>query len=137
MSHLFTSRLVLAHGFLEQRTTAVLDGHGVTRLQYRILMLLSGEPTSLDDLERFTDDVARDDDETPASTIAELAESGWIAGDATAFRLTAAGDDALGHLADGLSGIRTEMLAGVDAGDEEHVEALLLRIARNLGYEGH
>lgn len=134
MSHLFTSRLVLAHGLLEQRTSALLEEHGVTHLQYRILMLLDGEPTALADLEHYTNDVARDEDETPAGTLAELADSGWVAGDASAYSLTERGGEALVHLGASFSALRETLLGGVSADDEQTAEAVLLRLAQNLGY---
>ena len=125
--------LSLVERLVQGRIMAILDEHGVTRIQWRVLSELEGDPLPLDHLERTADGVApADSDETVASAIAELVESGWIAGSPTSYLLTTSGADALRRIAATVAELRASALSGIRPDDESIVIGVLQRIAENL-----
>ena len=125
--------LSLVERLVETRISAILDEHGVTRIQWRALSELEDHPLGLDLLERAAKGVApADADETMASAVAELVDSGWIGGTADAYLLTASGSDALHRMSATVAELRALALSGIRSEDEAIAVAVLQRIAENL-----
>lgn len=125
--------LTVVERLVQARIAAVLDEHGVTRIQWRVLSVLEDAALPLSELERMSSDVMpADDDETTASAVAELVESGWVQGDAAAHSLSESGSGALRRMSATVAELRASALEGISADDEAVMIAALQRIAENL-----
>ena len=71
--------LALVDRLVEERFSAALEEHGVTRLQWRILVVLVDGPATADELETALAELPpTDSEETPAEELEELLDSGWV-----------------------------------------------------------
>lgn len=125
--------LTVVERLVQARIGSVLEEHGVTRIQWRVLSLLENGPCALDELERLASDVPRaDDEETTASAVAELVESAWVLGTSAAHSLSEAGAGALRRMTATVTELRASALEGITPEQEAVVIAALQRIAENL-----
>lgn len=125
--------LTVVERLVQARIGSVLEEHGVTRIQWRVLSLLENGPRGLDELERLASDVPRaDDEETTASAVAELVESAWVLGTSEAHSLSEAGAGALRRMTATVTELRASALEGIPPEQEAVVIAALQRIAENL-----
>lgn len=126
--------LSLVERLVQARIAGVLDEHGVTRIQWRVLSVLEEAPGSLADLQRSTDGLPpADEDETTESAVLELVESNWVAGAAAAFTLTEQGAAALRRMTASIAELRASALSGIDDEHERIMISALQRMAENLG----
>ncbi len=125
--------LSLVERLLQARIAGMLDEHGVTRIQWRVLTILEESPAPLAALQQNSEGLPpADEDETAESAVLELVESRWVAGDADEFALTEQGSDALHRMTATVAELRASALSGISPEDEEVMIAGLRRIAENL-----
>lgn len=125
--------LALVDRLVEERFSAALEEHGVTRVQWRVLGVLSSGPASADDLEAALADMPADSPEGAAEELAELVESGWVTS-GERYEITERGSGASERLAEVVDELRATLTAGITPEEQEATIAALERMAANLGY---
>ena len=127
--------LALVDRLVEERFSAALEEHGVTRTQWRVLGALESGPASAAELEGALAELpAAEPGSTAAEELAELVESGWVeAGEA--YSITERGAVAAARLADVLEDLRRTLTAGFSADEQAAIVAALERMALNLGWQ--
>jgi DNA-binding MarR family transcriptional regulator len=129
--------LKLVDQLIDDRFDETLEEHGVTRRQWQLLGALSREDATLEQLNsEIAPFLDGDSDDSSASHLAELVESGWIALAGDTYSISEQGRVAYDRLSVVVQGIRDAVSEGFD--DEEYAATLnaLERMARNLGWEG-
>jgi len=127
--------LALVDRLVEERFSAALEEHGLTRLQWRILVVLVEGPATTDQLETALAELPpTDSDETPAEELEELLDSGWVLSDG-AFTLTERGRSAHDGLAEVVAELRATLVDGIPEAEQQQTAATLERMARNLGWD--
>lgn len=117
--------LALVDRLVEERFSAALDEHGVTRVQWGVLGVLSAAPATAAELDATDGDAADE--------LAELVESGWVtAGER--YEVTERGAAAYERLADVVDALRETLTSGVSEAEQTATVAVLERMAANLGY---
>lgn len=125
--------LSLVERLVQARIASVLDEHGVTRIQWRVLTILEEAPAPLATLQQSSEGLPpADEDETAESAVLELVESRWVSGDAEQFELTEHGSEALRRMSATVAELRASALEGISPEEEEVMIAGLRRIAENL-----
>jgi DNA-binding MarR family transcriptional regulator len=128
--------LALVDRLVEERFSAALEEHGVTRTQWRVLGVLASGPTTGADLERALADMPPDPDGgSAAEELAELVESGWVQSDGT-YAITDRGASAHDRLADVVDDLRATLTEGLTDEEQAATSVALERMARNLGWAG-
>jgi DNA-binding MarR family transcriptional regulator len=128
--------LALVDRLVEERFSAALEEHGVTRTQWRVLGVLASGPASAADLEGALTDMPPDADGTSAEEeLAELVESGWVRSDG-AYSITDRGSSAYDRLADVVDELRATLTEGLTDEEQAATAVALERMARNLGWSG-
>ena len=126
--------LKLVDRLLDERFAAVLEEHGVSRGQWRLLNVVSGGGATADDVERAVAPFQTDDGMSVADQLTELIESDWVALAGAEYRLTERGAAAHSRLAEVVAELRTGSADGVSEEDYERTLRTLERMARNLGW---
>jgi DNA-binding MarR family transcriptional regulator len=128
--------LALVDRLVEERFSAALDEHGVTRTQWRLLATLATGPATGAELDREVAAMAASPEgETGAEELGELIESGWVTVGAT-YEITERGAAAYDRLADVVDGLRETLTEGLTDEEQSTVAVALDRMARNLGWNG-
>jgi DNA-binding MarR family transcriptional regulator len=128
--------LALVDRLVEEKFSAALEEHGVTRTQWRVLGVLASGPASAADLEGALTDMPPDADGTSAEEeLAELVESGWVRSDG-AYSITDRGSSAYDRLADVVDELRATLTEGLTDEEQAATAVALERMARNLGWSG-
>ena len=107
--------LALVDRLVEERFSAALEEHGVTRLQWRILGALSSGSANAEELD-------------------ELMVSGWVVAGDGRFTLTERGRSAHDGLDEVVTALRTTLIDGVPQDEQDRTAVTLERMARNLGW---
>ena len=129
--------LKLVDRLIDDRFVASLEEHGVTRRQWQLLNVLSRGSATIGQLDAavapFLD---ADREESSASHIAELVESGWVTEATGVYSISDRGRDAHTRLAAVVTDFRDVMAKTIS--DQEYAATLnvLERMARNLGWNG-
>ena len=128
--------LALVDRLVEERFSAALDEHGVTRTQWRLLATLATGPATGTDLDREVAAMpTTPEGETGAEELGELVESGWVTVGAN-YEITERGAAAYDRLADVVDGLRETLTEGLTDEEQSTVIVALDRMARNLGWNG-
>jgi len=128
--------LALVDRLVEERFSAALDEHGVTRTQWRLLATLAAGPASGEVLDREVQAMATNPEgETAAEELGELVESGWVTVGAD-YEITERGAAAYDRLADVVDELRETLTEGLTDEEQAGVVVALDRMARNLGWNG-
>jgi DNA-binding MarR family transcriptional regulator len=126
--------LALVDRLVEEKFSAALEEHGVTRTQWRVLGVLASGPASGADLERALADMPPDaDGGSPADELTELVDSGWVQSDGD-YTITDRGAAAYDRLADVVDGLRATLTQGLTDEEQAATSVALERMARNLGW---
>ena len=129
--------LALVDRLVEERFSAALEEHGVTRLQWRIMSVLSTGAANAEELDTaLAELLPTDSEETPAEELDELMDSGWVVAGDGRFTLTERGQSAHDGLAEAVTELRAMLVADVSEADQAETAATLERMARNLGWDG-
>jgi DNA-binding MarR family transcriptional regulator len=129
--------LKLVDQLIDDRFDDTLEEHGVTRRQWQLLGALSREDATLEQLNaEIAPFLDADSEDSSATHLAELVESGWITLSGDMYSISEQGRVAYDRLSTVVQGIRDAVSDGFD--DEEYAATLsaLERMARNLGWEG-
>lgn len=128
--------LALVDRLVEERFSAALEEHGVTRTQWRILGALSEGGATAEQIDAALSDMPPGaDDETPAEELDELIESEWVVADG-AFALSDRGRAAYERLDEVVVELRVSLIEGVGEEEQRATADVLERMARNLGWNG-
>lgn len=128
--------LALVDRLVEEKFSAALEEHGVTRIQWRVLGVLASGPASGADLEGALTDMPLDPDGTSAAEeLAELVDSGWVHSDGV-YAITERGSSAHDRLADVVDELRATLTEGLTEEEQAATSIALERMARNLGWDG-
>lgn len=128
--------LALVDGLVEQKFSAALDEHGVTRTQWRLLGALAGGASTPADLQRALADAPADaESESPADELAELVDSGWVTVDGS-YAITERGVGAYERLAEVVDELRDQLTTGLTDAEQAATAVALERMALNLGWAG-
>jgi DNA-binding MarR family transcriptional regulator len=128
--------LALVDRLVEERFSAALEEHGVTRTQWRVLGVLASGPASAADLEGALTDMPPDADGiSAAEELAELVDSGWVRSDGD-YAITDRGSSAHDRLADVVDELRATLTEGLTDEEQAATAVALERMARNLGWSG-
>jgi hypothetical protein len=128
--------LALVDRLVEERFSAALEEHGVTRTQWRLLATLAAGPTSGAELDREVTAMASNPEgESGAEELSELIESGWVTVGAD-YEITERGAAAYDRLADVVDELRATLTEGLTDEEQASVIVALDRMARNLGWNG-
>jgi hypothetical protein len=128
--------LALVDRLVEERFSAALEEHGVTRLQWRIMSVLSTGAANAEELDTaLAELLPTDSEETPAEELDELMDSGWVVAGDGRFTLTERGQSAHDGLAEAVTELRAMLVADVSEADQAETAATLERMARNLGWD--
>lgn len=126
--------LALVDRLVEERFSAALEEHGVTRTQWRVLGVLASGPASGADLEGALSDMPPDADGiSAAEELAELVDSGWVHSDGS-YSITDRGSSAYDRLADVVDELRATLTGGLTDEEQAATAVALERMARNLGW---
>lgn len=120
--------VTLVGRLVEERHSAALEEHGVTRAQWHVLALLRRGPAPRDRVEQASAEGSGRSDE-----LAELVESAWIT-EGDEFQLTERGRVATDALAEVVESIGAELDRAVTPQEAEVASAVLRRIAAELGW---
>ena len=126
--------LALVDRLVEERFSAALEEHGVTRIQWRVLGVLASGPASAADLEGALSDMPPDSDGVSAAEeLGELVDSGWVQSDGS-YTITDRGSAAYDRLADVVDDLRATLTGGLTDEEQAATAVALERMARNLGW---
>jgi hypothetical protein len=126
--------LRLVDGLLDEQFSSTLDEHGVTRMQWQLLNVLSRGTATVETLDAAVAPFLDADDETTLDHLTELIESAWVDATPSGYELTERGHGALDRLTNVVAEQRTVMSVGVT--EEGYLTTIetLERMARNLGW---
>ena len=129
--------LKLVDRLIDERFDETLEEHGVTRRQWQLLGALSRQDATLEQLNtEIAPFLDADTEESSASHLAELMESGWVTLDGDTYAISEQGRVAYDRLSTVVQSIRDAVADGFD--EDEYATTLnaLERMARNLGWDG-
>ena len=129
--------LKLVDRLIDERFDETLEEHGVTRRQWQLLGALSRQDATLEQLNtEIAPFLDADTEESSASHLGELMESGWVTLDGDTYAISEQGRVAYDRLSTVVQSIRDAVADGFD--EDEYATTLnaLERMARNLGWEG-
>ncbi|HEY1529263.1 MAG TPA: MarR family transcriptional regulator [Galbitalea sp.] len=126
--------LRLVDGLIDDQFAHTLDEHGVTRMQWQLMNVLSRGQASVEMLDAAVAPFLTPGGETTLDHLTELIESAWVDATPTGYELTDRGHGALDRLTNVVAGQRTEMAAGVSPDEYLTTVGTLERMARNLGW---
>jgi hypothetical protein len=120
---------------VDEQFAQTLDEHGVTRMQWQLLNVLTRSTATVEQLDAAVAPfLAADGATTSIDHLSELIESAWVDATPTGYELTERGRAALERLTTVVATQRTEMSAGVTEPDYLTTIATLEQIATNLGW---
>jgi DNA-binding MarR family transcriptional regulator len=126
--------LALVDRLVEERFSAALEEHGVTRMQWRVLGVLAAGPASAEDLEGTLAELPGEEPGgSAAEELTELVESGWVTDD-DGYRITERGAGAHARLAEVVEALRATLAEGLTDEEQAATAFALERMARNLGW---
>lgn len=126
--------LALVDRLVEEKFSAALEEHGVTRIQWRVLGVLASGPATGTDIEGALTDMPPEPDGTSAAEeLAELVDSGWVVSDGS-YAITERGAAAHDRLADVVDELRETLTTGLSEEEQAATAVALERMARNLGW---
>ena len=128
--------LKLVDTLLDERFAEVLDEHGVSRGQWRLLNVVADGGATGDDIEQAVAPFTTDEGMPVSAQLEELIESDWVQLAGSEYRLTERGAKAHTRLAEVVGELRAGSTDGVSSDDYELTLATLERMARNLGWTG-
>lgn len=140
--------LKLVDHLVDEQFDTILDEHGVTRVQWQLLNVLSREPATVEQLDAavapfLAEAGAAPDDAAAGGAVGscvehltELIDSAWVDATVTGYELTERGRIAVNRLATVVAEKRAVMTQGLTVEQYDETVAVLERMARNLGYEG-
>jgi hypothetical protein len=126
--------LKLVDRLLDERFAAVLDEHGVSRGQWRLLNVVAEGGATAEDIERAVAPFTSDEGMPVSAQLDELIESDWVDLIGTEYQLTERGAKAHTRLAEVVTELRTGSTDGISGDDYQQALATLERMARNLGW---
>ncbi len=128
--------LALVDRLVEERFSAALDEHGVTRTQWRLLGALAGGASTPAELQTALADAPIDlEGASPADELAELVDSGWVTSDG-GYAITDRGVGAYDRLAEVVDDLRHTLTEGLTEAEQNATAIALERMAQNLGWVG-
>ncbi len=126
--------LALVDRLVEEKFSAALEEHGVTRTQWKVLgVLASGSATGADLEGALAEMPAEDVGGSAADELTELVESGWVHSDGD-YSITDRGAAAYDRLADVVDALRATLTEGLTDEEQSATAVALERMARNLGW---
>ena len=126
--------LALVDSLVEERFSAALEEHGVTRTQWKVLGVLASGPASSSALEGALADMPPDaDGGSAADELTELVDSGWVQIDGD-YSITDRGAAAHDRLADVVDELRATLTLGLSDEEQSATAVALEHMARNLGW---
>jgi hypothetical protein len=129
--------LKLVDGLVDEQFSGTLDEHGVTRMQWQLLNVLTRSPATVEQLDAAVAPfLAADGATTSLDHLTELIESAWVDATPTGYEITERGQAALERLTAVVATQRTQMSAGLTEADYLTTIATLQQIATNLGWRG-
>lgn len=126
--------LKLVDRLLDERFAAVLEEHGVSRGQWRLLNVVADGGAPAEEIERAVAPFTPDEGMPVAAQLDELIESDWVTLQGSEYRLTERGANAHTRLAEVVGALRTGSTDGVSEEEYRLTIATLERMARNLGW---
>jgi hypothetical protein len=127
--------LRLVDTLINEQFARTLDEHGVTRLQWQLLNVLSGGAAPVHQLDAAVRSLlAAEGIDTSLDNLTELIESGWVDATVDGYELTERGHGARDRLSNVVAAQRTDMTAGIAEADYLSAIATLEQIAHNLGW---
>src|ERR1700712_2203162 len=126
--------LRLVDGLIDDQFSTTLDEHGVTRMQWQLLNVLSRGSASVEALDAAVAPFLVPGEETTLDHLTELIESAWVDATPSGYELTERGHGALDRLTNVVAGQRTDMSAGVSEDQYLTTITTLERMATNLGW---
>ncbi len=124
----------LVDSLIDEQFARTLDEHGVTRMQWQLLNVLSRGQASVEMLDAAVKPYLVAGAETTLDHLTELIESAWVDATPTGYELTERGHGALDRLTNVVAGQRTAMAAGVAEDEYLTTTRTLERMAANLGW---
>ena len=128
--------LKLVDKLINEHFSRTLEEHGVTRRQWEVMNLLSRGSASYEELAEV---LAPFRTELEATTLtedlAELVESGWLAGQEDVYQLTDRGRTSYQRLEPVLRSTNERIARGVSTEDYSTTLEVLERMANNLGWQ--
>jgi DNA-binding MarR family transcriptional regulator len=129
--------LKLVDRLIDERFDETLEEHGVTRRQWQLLGELTRSEATLEQLNTaLTPFLKADADESLATQLDELVESGWVSASGDVYATTEHGKTAFTRLSTVVQGIRDALTDGLDEQEYATTLGVLERMARNLGWDG-
>lgn len=129
--------LRLVDTLIDEQFAGLLEEHGVTRRQWQLMNVLAEGPASREQLDAavapFLDATA---DESSVAHLAELVDSGWVAGDEAGYEVTEQGATAFDGLQEAVARTRARTAEGISEDDYATTLEVLEQMARNLGWAG-
>jgi hypothetical protein len=126
--------LKLVDRLLDDRFAAVLEEHGVSRGQWRLLNVVSGDGATAEQVELAVAPFQTEDGMAVSDQLSELMESDWVVLAGAEYRLTERGASAHARLAEVVTELRTDSTDGISSDEYERTVRTLERMARNLGW---
>ncbi|MCC3284040.1 MarR family winged helix-turn-helix transcriptional regulator [Arthrobacter caoxuetaonis] len=128
--------LKLVDQLVDEQFGASFEEHGVTRLQWQMMNVLTSGPVTekelADQLRPFFPPVETG---TSAELIEELADSGWVEVNDGTYALTDLGTRSLENLRGAVERIREQLTSEVSEEEYAALVTVLQRMASNLGWE--
>ena len=121
---------------IDRLFVSTLDEHGVTRVQWQLLNVLSRGVSTVEQLDEAISPFlkATNPDETSAEHLTELIESAWVDATPSGYELTERGRTAFGRLSDAVGQQRAQMASGITESEYTATVGALEKMALNLGW---
>lgn len=126
--------LKLVDRLIDEQFARTLDEHGVTRMQWQLLNVLSRGQASVEMLDAVVAPSIAVGGESTLDHLTELIESAWVNATPTGYELTERGHGALDRLTNVVADQRTVMAAGVPEASYLTTTKTLEQLAFNLGW---
>lgn len=128
--------LKLVDQLIERQFATTLDEHGVTRVQWQLLNVLS---RSVSTVEQLDDAIApflntNNPNESSAEHLTELIDSAWVDATPSGYEMTDRGRTAFSTLAGVVNQQRAQVASGITEPEFETTVSTLEKMARNLGW---
>jgi hypothetical protein len=127
--------LRLVDNLVDEQFAGTLDEHGVTRMQWQLLNVLTRSPATVEQLDAAVAPFLAADGATASlDHLTELIESAWVDATPTGYEITERGQGALERLTAVVATQRTQMSDGLTEADYLTTIATLRQMAVNLGW---
>jgi hypothetical protein len=128
--------LKLVDQLIDRMFLSTLDEHGVTRVQWQLLNVLSRSVATVEQLDEaiapFLGSI--NPNETSAEHLTELIDSAWVDATPSGYELTERGRTAFGTLSDVVGQQRARISSGISEAEYSQTVEVLEKMARNLGF---